>query len=91
VITVLAIILGLLAGFYARQVRDKLDVLIEDHKDRSFAKQVGVVRPEVSRATRQQPIDLSSDTGVVRRPRPGEIEDARQDNRAKVLRENHSG
>lgn len=88
-LSLLSLIIGLLLGFYGRAVYDRLNQLYEEFKDRREAKQVGVVRPIGIPNTKNQPIDLSSDTGGVRRPTPAEMEDQRTEHRATVLRENH--
>lgn len=72
-IALLTLIIGLLVGYYARTVRDYVkqtrDMLLE-----KFDKhQAGVVAPTVSRATRQQPINLESETGGVMRPSPNQV------------------
>jgi hypothetical protein len=85
----LSLIVGLLLGFYGRAMYDRLNQLYDEFKDRQEARNVGVVRPIGIPATKNQPIDLSSDTGGVRKPTPAEIEDQRQVNRARVLQENH--
>jgi hypothetical protein len=87
--SLLSLIIGLLLGFYGRAMYDRLNQLHEEFKDRREAKEVGVVRPIGIPATKNQPIDLSSDTGGVRKPTPAEVEDQRQTNRARVLQENH--
>lgn len=88
-IALLALIVGLLLGFYGRAMYDRLNQLYEEFQDRREAKEVGVVRPVGIPATKNQPIDMSSDTGGVRKPTPAEIEEQRQEHRATVLRENH--
>lgn len=88
-ITLFSLILGLLIGYYGRQVYDKLNTLVDHYQDTREAKQVGVVRAQGTLATRNQPIDLSSDTGPIMRPTPQTIEDQRQEDRATALRENH--
>lgn len=85
----LALILGLLLGFYGRTMYDRLNQIYEEFRERQEARQVGVVRPRGIPATKNQPIDLSSDTGGVRKPSPAEIENQRQEDRARILRENH--
>lgn len=89
-LSLLSLILGLLLGFYGRAMYDRLNLLYAEFQDRREAKQVGVVRPVgVPADTKHQPIDLSSETGGIRRPTPAEMEDQRQEHRATVLRENH--
>lgn len=88
-LALLTLILGLAVGFYARQVLDKLNALYDEAVERREAKQVGVVKVQGIANTRNQPIDLISETGGIRKPSPLEIENARQDERARVLRENH--
>lgn len=85
----LALILGLLTGYYGRQVYDMLQLIYEERKDRIEAQQVGVVRPVGIAATKAQPMDMTSETGGIRKPSPAEIENQRQEDRARILRENH--
>ena len=85
----LCLILGLLIGYYGRSIYDRLNLIYEQKKDQIEARNVGVVRPVGIAATRNQPIDMSSDTGPVMRPRPSAVEDDRQNERARILRENH--
>jgi hypothetical protein len=81
--------LGILVGYFLREYINKFNTLIEIRKERKEAQNIGVVRPQGIPATRNQPIDLSSDTGPVMRPTPAKVEDQRQDERARILRENH--
>lgn len=90
VVALLTLIIGLLLGFYGRAMYDRLNQLYAEFQDRREAKQVGVVRPVGIPATRNQPIDMSSDTGGIRKPTPAEVEEQRQQHRADVLRDNHS-
>ncbi len=69
-IALLTLILGLLGGFYARQVYDMLKVIYDDYIERKQASQAGVVRPIKRLDTKSQPIDLSTGSGVVLRPTP---------------------
>lgn len=85
----LSLIIGAMLGFYGQTVYGLLKKLYDEQIERHEAKQVGVVRPERILATKDQPISLESETGGVMRPRPAVLEDERQDNRAKILRENH--
>lgn len=89
-LALLSLILGLLLGFYGRTMYDKLNQLHEEFTERRAAKQVGVVRPVGIPITKNQPIDLSSDTGPVMRATPQQLEEQRQVARAEVLRNNHS-
>lgn len=88
-LSLLSLILGLLLGFYGRAMYDRLNQLYDEFKDRQEARNVGVVRPVGTPVTRNQPIDMTSETGGVRKPTPGEIEDQRQTDRARILQENH--
>lgn len=85
----LSLIIGSGAGYYARTISDKLTQLYAEMIDRREARQVGVVRPIGISATRNQPIDLTTDTGGIRKPSPAEIENQRQEDRARILREAH--
>lgn len=88
-LSLLSLILGLLLGFYGRAMYDRLNQLYAEFQDRREARQVGVVRPVGIPATKNVPIDMSSDTGGVRKPTPAEIENQRVEDRARILRENH--
>lgn len=91
VVALLMLIIGLLLGFYGRAMYDRLNQLYAEFQDRREARQVGVVRPVgVPANTKNQPIDMTSETGAVRRPSPAELEEERQRNRAEVLQRNHS-
>jgi hypothetical protein len=69
----LFIIIGLLVGFYARVMFDYVKsiyvMLVEKHSSHK----AGVVRPQVSQVTRNQPINLESQTGGVLRPSPNQV------------------
>lgn len=91
IVALLTLIIGLLLGFYGRTLYDRVNQLYAELQDRREAKQVGVVRPTgVPAATRSQPIDMSSDTGGIRKLSPQELEEERQKNRAEVLQRNHT-
>lgn len=67
------VILGVLAGYWARDVQQRIHKLYAMFKDRLDAP-AGVVRPERVRGVtrgQQEPIDLSTDEpGLVMRPTP---------------------
>ena len=69
----LTLILGLLLGFYGRTTRDYLKNLWDFWKDKYDSHQAGIVTPQVSRVTRSQPIDLSTEAGGVTRPSPNQV------------------
>ena len=85
----LNLILGLLIGFYGRSIYDKVNQLYAEFVDRREARQVGVVRPVGTPITKNVPIDMTSETGGIRKPSPAEIEDQRQEDRARILQESH--
>lgn len=87
--TLLSLIIGGGLGFYGRTIYDRLNLIYYEFKERREARQVGVVRPLGISTTKNQPFDLSSDTGGIRKPSPAEVEFQRQEDRAQVLRENH--
>jgi hypothetical protein len=88
-IALLTLILGLLAGFWAKDVTTRLRDIYDTHKDAAEFRKAGVVRPQVSRVTKGQPIDLTSSTGGIRKPTPAEVEERRQTERAQTLQDNH--
>jgi hypothetical protein len=84
---ILYLILGLLIGFYARAVFDAIHraiaLIIESQK----RNESGVVRPNAVRATRNQAVDFTTETGGVRRMTPDEILTQRAKEREKRLKE----
>jgi len=84
------LILGLLAGFYAKEMYTMLKELYEAKTEEREANKAGVVRPVAGKVTKNTPIDLSSSTGSIPRMTPDQIELARIKERDRVLRENHS-
>jgi hypothetical protein len=83
-IALLALILGLMAGFWAKDVY----VTIHDLKDRLKAdkdyKAAGVVKPGVQPVARQ--IDLTAKSGVIRRPSVEQSKIANLEERERRLR-----
>ena len=69
----LYLIVGLLAGYYARTVFDYIKKIYMMLKDRFDEHQAGVIRPQVSKVTRSQPISLESETGGILRPSPNQV------------------
>lgn len=64
----LFLILGLLVGYWCKEVYQKIDRVLEQTKEQKIYNDSGIVRP-TSRVVRQ--VDLTvSDTGGVRRPSP---------------------
>lgn len=61
----LALILGLLAGFYAQKVYNMVKDVWLDLKERNEAQNAGVVRPVGARVTKNTPIDLSTQAGSI--------------------------
>lgn len=82
-------IIGLLFGFYGQSIYAKLSDIYEHKRDEIEARQVGVIRPVGRRVTTGQPIDLSSETGSVIRPRPAAVEEIRKADRDRILQDNH--
>lgn len=70
---VLIFILGLLAGYYAQAMYKMLKSLYDELTERQAAKQAGVVKVSPNRLTKNTPIDLSTDSGGIRRPNPDEV------------------
>lgn len=69
--SLLCLIIGLLVGYYARQVYDNIKDIQERLQAKREYTEAGIVRPKVTRITPQ--IDLTiSPTGGVRRPTPDE-------------------
>ena len=66
------LILGLLIGFFARDVRDKVVSIYELLKDKFDAHQAGVVKPQVSRVTKGRVVNLESKSGIIPRLTPQE-------------------
>lgn len=84
--TPLYIIIGMLAGWYAKEVYRRLDVLYKAKQEEHQAKQAGVIRPTPIKATRSQPIDLTSQTGGIMRLTPEQHALARQKERDAQLK-----
>jgi hypothetical protein len=72
----IGLLIGHIEGYRAHRVTETLSKLYAYWKDR-IETPAGVVRPERTLATRNQPIDLSSEAGGVRRPTPDEVLAAR--------------
>lgn len=70
--TPLYLIIGLLAGFYAKEVYTMLKTILEENKDFRESRQAGVVKP-IRRPISNLQTDESSDTGGVNRPTPMQI------------------
>jgi hypothetical protein len=87
-ISLVSLAIGLGLGFYGWTIYTMLQRLHEERKERQQAKETGVIRI-VGQPVRNQPIDLSSDAGPVSRPSPAQVEEQRQIERDRVLRENH--
>ena len=69
--SLLCLIIGLLVGYYARQVYDNIKDIQERLQAKREYTEAGIVRTKVTRITPQ--IDLTiSPTGGVRRPTPDE-------------------
>lgn len=85
----LTFIIALLIGYYARQLYDKVNYIYQDWHELQEAKKAGVVRPTRMKATKAQPIDLGTDSGPVKRMSPAQLEEERQEERAKILQEAH--
>ena len=66
----LSLLIGLLAGFYCRDIYDKVKDIYDNYKKERFLQDAGVVRPAVSKVTKNQPINLESETGGVLRASP---------------------
>lgn len=81
----LSLLIGLLVGYFGRQVYDKLSDIHEYWRDKYDAHAAGVVRPTATRVTRNVPIDLSTDSGPVRRPTPQEANTRRLEARDELM------
>lgn len=69
----LYLILGLIIGFYARTIFDYSKGAYTMLKEKFEYDKTGIVKPEFTRATRNQPRDLSSETGGIRKLTPDEV------------------
>lgn len=83
---VLGLILGLLAGFWAKDIYVTLHSIYANQKDQKEYNKAGVVRPGVTRGVTPQPINLESRTGGVRRPTPEQAKIANMEAREERLR-----
>lgn len=86
-IELLTLIIGLLLGFYGRSVYDYVQRTYEMLQEKFDKHQAGVVTPSVSRVTRNQTINLESETGGVVRPSPNQVALDRMVERDKKIRE----
>ena len=84
----LSLLIGLVAGYWARAVYDKVAALYELWREK-LETPPGVVKIQKTPVTRNQPIDLSSDTGPVMRPNPNQIIIENMKERDRKLRINH--
>lgn len=66
----LGLLIGLASGFYAYDLRWRVNHMLTAQREQRQAKQTGVVRPERRLNTRSQPIDLSTNTGSIMRLTP---------------------
>ena len=83
----LTLIIGLLLGFYGRDIRDRINYMYEFWQEKRDRHEGGIVKPSASLSTRQQPIDLSSETGGVLRPRPDAAAILNKKEREKKIRQ----
>lgn len=88
--TLIAFLIGLLMGFYGYTTLNYIKNIYETVKEAREYKNAGVVRPGVTPVTKNtnQPIDLSTETGGVRRPTPEQYAIANLKERERRLREN---
>lgn len=85
----LSLLIGLIIGYYAKEVWTKLSILVEEHKESREARNVGVVRPIGKPVTKNQPISLASQTGGILKPSPAAVEELRKAERDQILQDNH--
>ena len=69
----LGLILGVLAGYYARTIYNMLKTFYDDYTERKMVKETGVIRPVGRQVTKNQPINLESETGGVIRLSPNQV------------------
>lgn len=73
-IALLTLILGLAIGFYGRKLYDYVKSIYDLLQYKFDSHSAGVVKPEVNKITKAEPINLeASETGGVRRPSPEQI------------------
>lgn len=87
-VALVALLIGLVAGYWAKDVRDKIKYIYENYKHERFLNDAGVVKPQAQRVTKNQPIDLSTESGPVLRASPDQARLAalkEQEERAKRL------
>jgi hypothetical protein len=87
-IALLSLIIGLLAGYWARAVYDKVRALYELWREQ-LDTPPGVVKIQKTPLTRNQPVDTSSESGGVMRPTPTAVFIDNQKERERHLRINH--
>lgn len=81
----LGLLTGLVVGYYAWSLYWRVYKLYDRFKD-SLESQSGVVRPTGTRQTRNEPINLKSKTGGIRRMTPDEIKLANLKEREERIR-----
>lgn len=71
-IALVSLLIGMLLGFYGRQLLDKVVYLYSYWEEKRDRHEAGVVKPSVSRNTRTLPqiVDLTSESGGVMKPKP---------------------
>lgn len=72
-IALLSLIIGLLLGYYGRQMYDMLKELYEDRKEQREAQKAGVIKPIGTKVTRHTPTDTETPTGSIKRMTPDQI------------------
>lgn len=81
----LLILIGLLIGYWARDVQDKLKELTSSMKAAKKYEKAGVVRPYVNKLAPPQAVDLSTKSGVIRQKGPIQYEnEQRAEREAKI-------
>jgi len=67
------LLIGLLIGFYAMNVYSYIKKTYEMLADKFDSHQAGVVQPTVSKVTRNQPINLESNSGPILKMSPNQV------------------
>lgn len=69
----ITLLIGLLVGFYARNIWEKLLQIQRELADINFVRKTGAVQPQKRLQTRTEPINLASKNGSIRKPTPQEV------------------
>lgn len=88
-IPLLTLVIGLLVGFYGRTVYNYVYETYQMLRERFDVHQGGVVRPERTKVTRNQPVNLESESGPIMKMTPDQITLERMKERNATIKRMH--